>query len=181
MSSRIDHHEDSLWISEESEETQVNRIPDEQIESHKQIDAEILDSRIRVFQKRQRFMLGLSVIVIIAAFSMRTLDSGKVQISWLPQLPIPELCGSRALFDVSCPGCGLTRSFIALANGDILTSIQLNRIGWIMALTLIAQIPYRIYMMWKPPLSVINLRWPRWFGVCLIAILIGNWLSNMIS
>lgn len=180
MSSSIDNHEDSPWISETPEEPLVDRIQDEQHESDQRIDEEVLESRIRAFQKRQRFMLGLSVIVIIAAFSMHTLDSGKVQLNWLPQLPIPELCGSRAFFDVSCPGCGLTRSFIALADGDIAASIQLNRIGWIMALTLIAQIPYRIYMMWKPPLSVIDLRWPRWFGTCLIAILIGNWLSNMI-
>lgn len=178
MSSRIDQHEDSLWISEEPEETHVNRPPDKDDESHERTDEEILESRIRVFQKRQRFMLGLAVFVIIAAFSMRTLDSGKVQIRWLPQLPIPELCGSRALFGTSCPGCGLTRSFIALADGDIKSSIQLNRIGWFLALTLIAQIPYRIYMMRKPPLSVIDLRWPRWFATFLIALLIGNWLTN---
>ncbi|WP_339733853.1 DUF2752 domain-containing protein [uncultured Gimesia sp.] len=156
----------------------MNLPHNELTETHKDIDEEYLQSRIRVFQKRQRFMLGLSIAVIIASFSMRNLDTGKVQVSWLPYIPIPELCGSRALFGVSCPGCGLTRSFIALAEGDLATSIQLNQIGWIMALAIIAQIPYRIYMMCQPPQSVIDLRWPKWFATFLITILIGSWLSK---
>ncbi|QDV49790.1 hypothetical protein Enr17x_18110 [Gimesia fumaroli] len=162
----------------ESEVTQKNQLPDELDETHEEIDEEYLQARIRVFRKRQRVMLGFSIFVILAAFSMSTLDTGKVEVSWFPQLPIPELCGSRAIFGVSCPGCGLTRSFIALADGNLAASFQQNRIGWIMALTLIAQIPYRIYMMCQPPLSVMDLRWPKWFGTLLIAILIGNWLSK---
>lgn len=156
----------------------MDSIQDELEETHPSAEGEILQSRIRIFQKRQRFMLGLSLFVIMAAFSLRTLDTGGVQISWLPQLPIPELCGSRVMFGVSCPGCGLTRSFIALADGDFASSLQFNRIGWIMALTLIAQIPYRIYMMSKPPELVIDLRWPKWFATFLIALLFGNWLSQ---
>jgi hypothetical protein len=140
-----------------------------------------LQARIRIFRKRQWFMLILSLSVILAAFSLKTLNTGKIQVTWLPQIPIPELCGTRLWFDTSCPGCGLTRSFIALAEGDISTSLQMNRIGWIMALALLAQIPYRIYMLNQPPCDVIDLVWPRWFGIFLITILIGNWLLQVIS
>lgn len=163
--------ENDLIETEQSQATQTLELSDE----------ERLQARIRLFRKRQWFMLTLSLFVILAAFSLRTLNTGKVQITWLPQLPIPELCGSRLWFDTSCPGCGLTRSFIALAEGDVSTSLQMNRIGWIMALALLAQIPYRIYMLNQPPRDVIDLAWPRWFGLFLIVLLIGNWLLLVIS
>lgn len=35
-------------------------------------------------------------------------------------------CIFRQLFNVNCPGCGLTRSLIYLLNGDLLTSFYYN-------------------------------------------------------
>jgi hypothetical protein len=38
-------------------------------------------------------------------------------------------CLSRVLFHVSCPGCGLTRSLVALWHGDLLTSFRYHPLG----------------------------------------------------
>ena len=40
-----------------------------------------------------------------------------------------DLCWSRILLDRDCPGCGLTRSFVALAGGDARRAFQCNPVG----------------------------------------------------
>lgn len=40
-----------------------------------------------------------------------------------------DLCWSRILLDSDCPGCGLTRSFVALAGGDPARALQCNPVG----------------------------------------------------
>lgn len=38
-------------------------------------------------------------------------------------------CVFKSLFDISCPGCGLTRSFIAIINLDFHSAFNYNIIG----------------------------------------------------
>lgn len=40
-----------------------------------------------------------------------------------------DLCWSRILLDRDCPGCGLTRSFVSLAGGDLRRSFSCNPTG----------------------------------------------------
>ncbi|HUP64489.1 MAG TPA: DUF2752 domain-containing protein [Thermoanaerobaculia bacterium] len=44
-------------------------------------------------------------------------------------LPGRSICWSIVFFDSPCPGCGLTRSFIALAGGDWEGAAALNMLG----------------------------------------------------
>ena len=39
---------------------------------------------------------------------------------------LPVFCPFRILTGISCPGCGMTRAFLALAEGDFLTAFQYN-------------------------------------------------------
>lgn len=134
--------------------------------------------RLKIMRERHRFMLGLSIIVIVAALLLRVGDSGHVQPKWLPNLPLPVMCGSRAFFGIECPGCGLTRSFVALAGGDLDESLAFHRIGWVLALAVVLQIPYRLFLLRELRFGVPERKWPELFGRALIFLLIGNWILN---
>lgn len=146
----------------------VEREPDE---------AEVLNRRIARLRERHWSVLIISLIVIALSFLLNVGDGGRVAVSGWASFPVPELCSSRAWFGVSCPGCGLTRSFIYLADGRLVDSVATHRVGWILALVIVLQIPYRIYALRQQPIGGLNSRWPAWVSTALIVLLIGNWLA----
>lgn len=149
---------------------------------------EVIDDEVDAMQNRRILMLRerhwsvllVSIVVICLAIGLETSDHGRVAVKGWSGLRVPELCSSRAWLGVTCPGCGLTRSFIHLAHGRLADSIAANRVGWILALTVVLQLPYRIYLLRQSPVGGLNSRWPRWYGSALIVILIGNWLSQQL-
>lgn len=147
------------------------------------IDDQAKDSHDRIVaQLRERHwtMLIVSVLVIIASFSLHRNPTGQIVASWLPLESLPPMCGSRAMFGIECPGCGLTRSFVALAHGDLAESIRLHRVGWVLAAAVVLQIPYRIYALRELRTKASQRTWPTWFGNGLIATLILNWLAQVV-
>jgi hypothetical protein len=125
-------------------------------------------------------MLQLAVFIVLAALFLQVRDSDRVAVPWLG-LKLPMMCGSRVLFGVDCPGCGLTRSIIALASGNLQQSLHFHRLGWLMALAIVAQIPYRYYALRELRMRVVPREWPSWAGYFLIAALLINWLLNLSS
>jgi len=135
--------------------------------------------RLHHLRDRHWTMLVLSILIIAASFLLQVRDSQTVGPIGLPQFSLPALCGSRVLFGVDCPGCGLTRSFIALAAGNVADSIRFHRVGWVLALAVVLQIPYRLLCLWELRTKIPTRTWPTWFGNILIALLIGNWLLKV--
>ncbi len=135
------------------------------------------DSRLVArLRDRHQTMLWLSLAIIAAAFILQTRDSGAVGPAFLPSINLPTLCGSRALFGIECPGCGLTRSFLALAAGDLTASLGYHRLGWLLALAVVLQIPYRLFCLRELRTSRPTRTLPIWFGNFLLAALVINWL-----
>ena len=64
-------------------------------------------------------------------------------LAWSPLVGGPDLmpsqtvCWSRLLFGTLCPGCGLTRSFVALAGGSLAEAWQLNRMGPVLFVSIV--------------------------------------------
>jgi hypothetical protein len=93
-------------------------------------------------------LLGLCACVLLAAFFLSVRDGSQVVLPLL-HIPLPELCTARLLTGFGCPGCGLTRSFISLAHGDIATAWSYNPAGlWLFAIMAL-QIPFRSYQLWR--------------------------------
>ncbi|NOY30232.1 MAG: DUF2752 domain-containing protein [Planctomycetes bacterium] len=125
-------------------------------------------------------MLLLSLFILTAALALSLRGpKGEATVAW-QGIPLPALCASRAWWGLECPGCGLTRSFVALASGDWSQSLQYHRVGPLMWLAVVLQIPYRTYSLWELQTSLVWRRWPTWFGNFLIAALLGNWVWNVL-
>src|SRR5262249_14028529 len=104
--------------------------------------APLSSERIQV--RRDKEMLALAIVVVVLALLLTVRPDGKVAFFFLPDFAAPATCTSYEWFGMSCPGCGLTRSIVFLAHGDWLASWRMHRIGWIMALAILAQFPYRL-------------------------------------
>lgn len=67
------------------------------------------------------------------------------------QLGLPE-CNFLRLTGYPCPSCGMTTSFALLVRGDVVSSLKANCAGTLLALTLLATIPWTV-------VSAIRARW----------------------
>lgn len=52
---------------------------------------------------------------------------------------LPELCSLKATTGIPCPGCGLTRSWVSAAHGDLAGSAAHHPLGWLVLLYALAQ------------------------------------------
>ncbi len=128
-------------------------------------------------RRRHKEMLVISAAVVVLSIVLQVQPDGeRVALRNVPQALVPPTCMARAWFDIPCPACGLTRSFIYLAHGDPLASWQSHRLGWLFAAAVLVQLPYRLHELCRPRRRVWLPIFSRWFGRVLIALLIGNWL-----
>jgi hypothetical protein len=128
--------------------------------------------------RRRHFeMLAVATVVLVAALLLEVRSDQRV--AFLSCYRLPELCLSRSAFGIECPGCGLTRSIVLLTHGDWRGSLAMHRLGWLVALTLLFQFPYRLVALtcWNPSPGVQKLF--HGFGYLLILLLVGNWLVGL--
>lgn len=97
----------------------------------------------RIDASRHGVMLLLAIAIMTAAAMLEVLPGERVAVRGLSQYPLPQLCMSRAIFNLSCPGCGLTRSFIHLAHYQWQAAWHVHRLGWLLAALVAGQVPYR--------------------------------------
>jgi hypothetical protein len=136
----------------------------------------------RAARRRERHwtMLTVAMIVVVFSFALQVRSDERVELRFLPGYPLPQSCLSRQWFNVNCPGCGLTRSFIYLAQGNWQRSLSQHRIGWLLAIAVLAQFPYRWFALRNNSQSTSPV-WAKRFGLLLIVALLANWLFNLIS
>jgi hypothetical protein len=126
-------------------------------------------------------MLVIACLVIVASFLLRVRGGDQVELLGVPEFALPPLCLSRAWFGVECPGCGLTRSFVYLAQGDCQGSWAAHHLGWLLAAFAVLQVPYRIHGLCRPHQALIPFKLRHWISLTLIGLLIGNWVVGFFS
>ncbi len=93
------------------------------------------------------WILGLALIALVGSFVLQPSGPGGLYVP-IPILGIrfvlPDTCWSHAVFGIQCPGCGLTRSFTAIARGEVRAAFLLNPCGPLLFILCCFQIPYRI-------------------------------------
>ena len=139
-----------------------------------------VDDADELARRYHRQMLLIAAAIVAFSFLLDVRADQRVTPRGIQDFPIPETCASRAVFGVKCPGCGLTRSFIHLTRGDWRASLAIHRIGWLMALTVLFQFPYRLFALrgGEPPTAMRFVT--RWFGYFLLVLLVGNWILDIL-
>jgi hypothetical protein len=98
-------------------------------------------------------MLIFSLTLVVLALLLQVRPDRRLALRWLTGAPLPDCCLSRAVFGVPCPLCGLGRSAVHLAHGDWRASLAAHRLGWLVALAVLFQIPYHtVALVRKKPL-----------------------------
>jgi len=98
------------------------------------------------------WIMGLALIAIVGSFLLQPCEKGCLCVTmpvWAIRLPMPDTCWSRSVLGISCPGCGLTRSFAAMARGEIRTALHMNPCGPLLFILCWLQIPYRALAFWN--------------------------------
>jgi hypothetical protein len=133
----------------------------------------------RASKRHHLELLVLSAGAILLSFLLVVRPDQRVAFCYLEDYPIPETCVPKACFGITCPACGLTRSLVFLAQGDLSASLRTHRIGWLLAAVILFQVPYRLYALVhgdaKGAVSVVF----RWFGYFLVFLLIANWVLEL--
>ena len=62
---------------------------------------------------------------------------------------VPPLCIFSSLLGIECFGCGLTRSFTYVGNGQFEQALRMHKLGPLLYLLVFAQIPLRSWRLWK--------------------------------
>lgn len=125
-------------------------------------------------------MLVISSLALLASFLLSVGPGERVHVTRFSSFPIPKTCMTQEIFGVSCPGCGLTRSFVHLAHFDWQASWDMHRIGWLMFLATLIQIPYRTHALLSKNGTFVPVSLAKAFGNALIVLLIANWLCGII-
>lgn len=76
----------------------------------------------------------------------------------------PGLCVFHRLTGMDCPGCGMTRAFLALAHGDVAGAWQWHPFSVPLAVALLG-------MAWAPPAWGTQLKAKPWFEPALMLAL----------
>jgi len=92
---------------------------------------------------------------------------------------LPHFCLFQKIFGIPCPGCGITRSLIAISELDIATSWQYNPAGCFISLFIIIQIPLRFIAMTFKNIEIIICSFSKYNGNCVVISLLLIWIARV--
>lgn len=130
----------------------------------------------------------------VARWVVIALCLGAIAIAWLlPAAPpggalsvgqttLPDACGLKRIAGIPCPGCGLTRSWVAALEGDLGGSVGFHPLGWLVLLYAGAQAARHLLWLavvpWRAGVDRLGLWLDRGLLVVLAALLIA-WVPRI--
>ena len=125
------------------------------------------------------FFLGLGVFFM--SLAMKTEGPSQVFLPGM-QTPMPELCSSRMLFGVDCPGCGMTRAFISISHGQLRRAWQFNPASFVVYLLIVGQIPWQAFQLWRIRQGRLTIQsnWVYLVPTVAIVMILAQWLIRML-
>lgn len=127
-----------------------------------------------------RAMLVVALTIIAFSFVLMVRDDQRVAFTGFAAAALPESCGMRIFFARDCPACGLTRSFIYLAHGEVSNSIGVHRFGWLLAAAVLLQLPYR-WLALRNPAWTLSHRTALWIAGLFVALFLANWIYEQLA
>ena len=98
------------------------------------------------------------------------------------RITLPNVCIFLRTTGLPCPGCGLTRSIVAAAHGNLALSFSYHRLGLLIFIYIILQFMFNLFYLvipkWRIPLS----KYVRILhkGIILLAVLfLLNWIFTL--
>lgn len=107
-------------------------------------------------------LISLVGLIIARAWPVPSVDGGD------------PTCIMRIMTGLPCPGCGMTRSWVHLAHGDVLTAFEYNFFGPLAMFAAAALVVYTAVALVRrrPPERLLDLLNPR-----ILIVLLGLWLG----
>ena len=132
-------------------------------------------------QLRWVFLL-MATVVIVMSFLMNVVGTDQVYLPGL-NLPLPESCGSRLMFGIDCPACGLTRAFISISHGKFLNAWLFNPASFLTYLFVAVQIPWQLFQLHrlKNNKPRIDQQWIYYLPTAVFVALILQWLVRLVG
>ncbi|KAA1261926.1 hypothetical protein LF1_44870 [Rubripirellula obstinata] len=96
--------------------------------------------------------VGLSILPLSLLLVARTLTPDPDGLGTHQQLGLPP-CSMRMMFNIRCPGCGMTTSWSHFARGQWISSVQSNLGGFLLAILTVSAAPILLKAAWisTPP------------------------------
>ncbi|WP_184192904.1 DUF2752 domain-containing protein [Armatimonas rosea] len=91
-------------------------------------------------------------------------------------LGLPPLCPTKALFHLPCPGCGMSRSLVCCAHGELVRAFWLHPLGPVFFGLLIGAVVLRFFPRLQPSPKL--LRVSSWVLIVLMLLL---WVTRLLG
>ena len=126
-------------------------------------------------------VLVAAVVVLAGASVFGTSSDGRVSDPWFG-IRVPNLCALKRTTGYDCPGCGLTRCFIAMGHGQWGRAFQYHPVGTAMFVVVAAQIPYRAIQLWRLARGKNDLDHAALWAipVLIVAAMVVQWILGML-
>ncbi|WP_309714741.1 DUF2752 domain-containing protein [Armatimonas sp.] len=118
-----------------------------------------------------KFLLWLPLGILAAAFLVPPPGPDNKSL-----LGLPDICPIHALTHIPCPGCGISRSLVCTAHGELTRAFVLHPLGPVFFTILVGFVVLRFFPRLQPSSKTVNLG----AGI-LTVLLIALWVVRLLG